>query len=180
MHIELFTDRLKLSTLVPNDKANFVAMQTDVGVNRYVRVCESLPQVEAKFEARLVPWEFESGEWLTLVIETLEGDFVGYTGFHQDCALSRRAEVGYMLSPAMSGRGFATEATRAVIDWGAHLFDIHKFVAWCSEQNLGSRAVLERLGFQLEGVLKSHSLIGDEWHNDCVYGLLADERGDVN
>lgn len=180
MDIELFTDRLKLRTLNLNDKANFVALQTNAEVNRFVRVCESIPEVEAKFEARLVPWEYQSGDWLTLVIETLNGDFVGYTGFHMDCGLSRRAEVGYMLTPDMAGRGFATEATRAVIDWGAHLFGIHKFVAYCSEQNCGSRAVLERLGFVQEGLLRRHSLIGDQWHNDCVYGLLADERSDVN
>ncbi|MBT1443164.1 GNAT family N-acetyltransferase [Shewanella sp. JM162201] len=180
MPIQLYTNRLRLRPLISADRDNFIAMQTDAEVNRYVRVCESVAEVERKFEARLNPWRYDSGEWLTLVIETLDGEFVGYTGFHMECALSRRAEVGYMLSPAMSGKGFATEATRAVIDWGAHSFNVHKFIAWCSESNAGSRKVLERLGFTLEGVLKCHSLIGDVWHNDCVYGLLADARLDVN
>lgn len=180
MQIELFSDRLRLRNIRPEDKAHFVMMLTSPEVNQFVRECEPLDVIETKFQQRLAPWRYESGDWLTLVIETLDGEFVGYTGFHMDDELCRRAEVGYLLTPAMQGRGYATEATRAVIDWGALSFNIHKFIACCSEANLGSRKVLERIGFKLEGILRDQTRIKDSWHNDCVYGLLTHERPEVN
>ncbi|QSX31265.1 GNAT family N-acetyltransferase [Shewanella cyperi] len=173
VEVELYTDRLRLRNLRETDKPDFIRLHLDESVNRLVRDIEPLAVIEEKFNQRHLPWYYESGLWLTLVIETLDGRFVGYTGFHCEDGVSKRAEVGYLLAPEAQGQGFATEATRAVIDWGRHVYGIHKFIAWCAADNLGSRRVLEKCGFQLEGLLKQHTLIGGQWHDDCIYGLLA-------
>lgn len=175
--IELYTDRLKLRSLDLSDWADFLAVHMSEEVNRYVRAPESESEIKAKFELRCQPWFFESGEWLTLVIEELDtGNFVGFTGLHSEELESKRAEIGYLLAVNAQGKGYATESLRAVVDWACISFDLHKFVGQCAKDNSGSAKVMEKCGFKLEGVLRQHIKINGVWHDDLVYGLLADER----
>ncbi len=175
--IELYTDRLKLRTLRDTDWQDFLAIHLSTEVNQYVREPETLDDIKAKFEQRSLPWFYESGDWLTLVIEELQtGKFVGFTGLHCDDLVSERAEVGYLLAVDAQGKGYGTESLRAVIDWACIRYSIHKFVGQCAKANVGSARVMEKCGFKLEGLLKQHIKINGVWHDDCVYGLLTSER----
>jgi len=83
-------------------------------------------------------------------------------------------EIGYFLTREAQGRGIAQEAVSALID---QLFTEgqRRVFADTDPQNRGSIALLERLGFRLEGRLRG------EWHthigvrDSLIYGLLADE-----
>lgn len=175
--IELYTDRLKLRSLGLSDWADFLALHLSEEVNRYVRAPESESEIKAKFEMRCQPWFYESGEWLTLVIEELDtGQFIGFTYLHNEDIENNRAEVGYLLAVQGQGKGYATESLRALIDWACISFEVHKFVAQCAKENIGSAKVLEKCDFQLEGVLRQHIRINGVWHDDLVYGLLSNER----
>jgi RimJ/RimL family protein N-acetyltransferase len=77
------------------------------------------------------------------------------------------------------GKGFVTEAVRAVMDFcfthlGAHRLRIH-----CNEMNVRSWRVAERCGFKREGFIRQqhpHVLCDDgTWSGDYIYGLLCTE-----
>lgn len=175
--IELYSDRLKLRSLNPADWACFLAINQDSEINTFVRQIESNEHIKRKFEQRLQPWEFESGDWLTLMIEEIAtGEFVGLGGFYCADLVLKHAEVGYLLSAQHQGKGYATEALRCVIDWGAHVFDIHKFSGLCDVRNIGSARVMIKCGFKQEGLLRENNKIGDTWSDDYLFGLLASER----
>lgn len=55
-------------------------------------------------------------------------------------------------------------------------FNIHKFIGHCANDNLASAKVMEKCGFELEGILRHNFRIGDLWVDDRAYGLLSDER----
>ncbi len=57
------------------------------------------------------------------------------------------AELGYWLTPGAWGRGYATEAGRAVIDMARHALPLRRIEATHHLDNPGSRRVLEKLGF---------------------------------
>ncbi|MBO2616678.1 GNAT family N-acetyltransferase [Shewanella algae] len=175
--IEIYTDRLRIRTLTAQDWPAFLALHCDPEVGRFVREPEPQEQIKAKFEQRSQPWRYESGDWLTLVIEELGSDcFVGLTGFYCVDPELAQAEVGYLLHPDMQGKGYATESLRGVIDWGCLSFNIHKFIGHCANDNLASVKVMEKCGFELEGILRHNFRIGDLWVDDRAYGLLSDER----
>ncbi|WP_028773529.1 GNAT family N-acetyltransferase [Shewanella waksmanii] len=175
--IELYTDRLKIRSLDAQDWDDFLLVHQDPVVNKFVRRPDSLPELQDKFCQRLAPWEFDSGNWLMLVIEEVHsGNFVGFTGFYANKPELGHVEVGYMLSPRMQGKGYASESLEAVVDWACLQFAVHKFVGVCAKDNLASSKVLEKCGFQLEGVLRDNIRLDDAWVDDCYYGLLASER----
>ena len=84
----------------------------------------------------------------------------------------RKCEIGYWLCTSHTRRGYMTEAGRAVVEL---LFKLGfcRIEIRCDPQNQRSRAVAERLGFQLEGILRSDALSpGGERRDTCVFGLI--------
>jgi ribosomal-protein-alanine N-acetyltransferase len=86
-----------------------------------------------------------------------------------------RAELGYWLGRPYWGRGYATEAARAVVRWGFEAFDLHRVHASHFPRNPASGRVLAKLGMRHEGRLREHVVKWGE-HLDLVrYGVLRDE-----
>lgn len=84
-------------------------------------------------------------------------------------------ELGYLLGRRWWGQGLATEAARAVVDWGFRRFRLHKVYARAHVDNTRSWRVMERLGMTREGVLRGHWKMRDE-HVDLVYyAVFRDE-----
>jgi RimJ/RimL family protein N-acetyltransferase len=172
--IDFLSKRLSFRSLAEIDWPLFLAMQQDESINQFIRPIEGLDEIEQKFHQRVQPWFFESGDWLTLVIEEVQTkEFVGFIGFY--CADSEllRAEVGYILSPPHQGKGYASEALLALINLGKFIFKIHKFTATCDARNLASAQVLTKCGFEQEGLLRSNHRNGDTWVDDKLFGLLT-------
>ncbi|MEP0545352.1 MAG: GNAT family N-acetyltransferase [Rhodothermales bacterium] len=91
---------------------------------------------------------------------------------------NRRMELGYMLSPSKWGRGLAGEAVRAVLRFGFERIGLHRVEAELDPRNAASARLLERLGFQREGLLRERWWVYDEWCDSALYGLLrADFEG---
>lgn len=102
------------------------------------------------------------------------GRLLGGTGLHRiDWAL-RKFEIGYWIRPEAAGQGLVTEAVRllAVLAFGA--LDARRVEIRCDARNLKSRAVAERCGFELEGVLRREALGVDGHPRDsCVYARVT-------
>jgi RimJ/RimL family protein N-acetyltransferase len=83
-------------------------------------------------------------------------------------------EVGYLLVPEARGCGYAGEALAAVLN---HLFaeGQRKVVADVDPDNRASRALLERLGFQLEGMLRGEWETHIGVRDTALYGLLRED-----
>lgn len=155
----------------------FLQVQQDPIINQFVRDPDSEAVLREKFEHRLSPWTFDSGAWLTLTIEEIGSNrFIGFTGLYCSSLNLVHAKVGYMLSLAGQGQGYATESLNAVIDWACLTFNVYKFVGTCACVNLASVRVLEKVGIKLEGVLRDNVNIGERWIDDSTYGLVSEER----
>jgi ribosomal-protein-alanine N-acetyltransferase len=68
--------------------------------------------------------------------------------------LQHTADVGYLLDRRHWGYGYATEATRAIVDWAFSVPSIRRVWATCDTENLASARVLEKAGLELEGTLR--------------------------
>jgi RimJ/RimL family protein N-acetyltransferase len=75
----------------------------------------------------------------------------------------------------MSGRGYATEATRALMSVGYDHLGLHKLTLRIAVGNRGSERVAEKLGFTREGVLREELLIRGNWVDHTLYSMLEGE-----
>jgi RimJ/RimL family protein N-acetyltransferase len=86
-----------------------------------------------------------------------------------------RAELGYSLSRKHWGKGLATEAAHAVMNWGFQTYGLNKVYATCDPRNERSRRVLRKLGMTEEGLLRQHLKWQGEFRDALHYGILRSE-----
>ena len=118
----------------------------------------------------------ESGEdSLCLAIE-VGGQAVGSIAlFREEDVYQKNAELGYWLGREFHGKGVMTQAVRQICRMGFERWDIGRIYAEPYADNAASRRVLEKAGFQLEGVLRRSVYKLGEMHDSCMYSLLRGE-----
>lgn len=169
------TDRLFIRTLEMKDKDAFYQYRSLPEVYKY-QSWRPADRTEAeKFilaNMAIVPNTIDS--WLQLAICLKDGRLAGDVGLHfMDDGY--QAEIGFTLSPECQSKGYAAEAVRAAIDYLFAGLEKHRITASVDPDNLKSIKLLENLGFRKEAhFIKSYRL-NDQWYDDCVYAILADE-----
>ena len=83
-------------------------------------------------------------------------------------------ELGYWAAKEQRGRGYSYEAAKALCDWGFATLDVHRIEWWAMVGNAGSRALAEKLGFVVEGVLRKRTIMAGEPRDWWVGGLLRE------
>ena len=81
-------------------------------------------------------------------------------------------ELGYWAAKEQRGHGFSFEAARALCEWGWATLTVHRIEWWAMVGNTASRALAEKLGFQLEGTLRQRGIESGEPRDWWVGGLL--------
>jgi ribosomal-protein-alanine N-acetyltransferase len=119
--------------------------------------------------------KFESGELINYAI-TLEktGELIGAVGLVVDKRFSH-AELGFWIDKDLWGKGYATEAARALVDYGFNKVGLHRIFAEHMTRNLASGKVMKKLGMHEEGLLKEHVLRSGKYEDVIVYGILHDD-----
>jgi len=172
----LTTERLSMQPIEEDDWWLFRKLYQDASVMRFIGDLDTPAQIRSRFEQRLGYWDRNADFWLCLTIRERDtGNAVGLTGFFPDWRPYQQGEVGFIISPEHQGRGYAVESLRAVLDFAFDQCGFHRLQANVLEGNDGSRRVLEKCGFRLEGNLRESYRIGEIWHNDWLLGILADD-----
>jgi len=118
---------------------------------------------------------FAAGRALTLgVCVRGAGELVGCMGLRIEPRW-HRAELGYWIAVEHWGRGYCTEAARAMVDWGFRAGGLHRVYAEHFVRNPASGRVMQKVGMRREGVLREHVCKGDRYEDVCVYGLLRQD-----
>ncbi|HEY0022877.1 MAG TPA: GNAT family N-acetyltransferase [Longimicrobium sp.] len=144
----LTTSRLVLRPWRDDDLAPFAALNADP------RVMEFFPAVLSRAEsdgpvARIRRHVEAHGFGLWAVEVPGVAPFIGFVGLMTvppALPFSPAVEVGWRLAHEHWGRGYATEAGRAAVEFGFGVLGVPEIVSFTAEQNRPSRAVMERLG----------------------------------
>ncbi len=109
-----------------------------------------------------------------LIEDTRDGTILGGAALHHFDPMRDAVEVGYWLYVESRGRGVATRSVRAIAD---HAFanGICRVEAHVRLENLASAAVLERLGFEREGIKRRFLRHGRDRADATLFALLADD-----
>jgi RimJ/RimL family protein N-acetyltransferase len=167
------TERLVLRKPRTTDApAVFEGWAQDHEATRYLtwRPHQRMEETQGFLESCLAAWERgirfpymitlrETDEVIGMIDPRIEGPKVG---------------MGYVLARRHWGRGYATEATRALIEWAFQQSSIYRVYATTDVENIASRRVLEKVGMQREGTLRKyivHPNVG-EVPRDChIYAI---------
>ncbi len=99
---------------------------------------------------------------------------VGGLGLHQR-AHPQQLEVGYWLGVPYWGYGLATDAVRLAVHFAFRHLDAIRVSAYVFYGNTGSRRVLEKNHFHLDGALRCHVQKRGEWKDEWFFTLLRSE-----
>ena len=84
-----------------------------------------------------------------------------------------KLEIGYWLRTSAVGRGYCTEAVNALVGFAKNELYASRLEICCDPRNGKSRAVAERCGFTLEGILKQNMRApGGNLRDSCMYALV--------
>ena len=175
--MNLVTERLGLREFVEQDWAAVLAYQQDP---RYLRYYPWLHRTEADaraFVEMFLGWQKETPRRRFQLAITLKvgGGLIGNCGIRRKPENDWEADIGYELAPTQWGNGYATEAARALVDYGFEELRLDRISSWCIADNTASARVLERLGFRQEGRLRSNEYFKGRWWDTLVFALLRDE-----
>jgi ribosomal-protein-alanine N-acetyltransferase len=172
----LHTDRLRLRPFTDADADALFALHSDAHVLRY---WDSPPWTDPARAQRFIAacrQLAEEGSGTRLALERAsDASFLGW------CTLSRwnpdyrSASMGYCLTRAAWGQGYATEAARSVLGWAFDTLDLNRVQAETDTRNVTSARVLEKLGFVREGTLREDCVVNGDVSDSWVYGLLRRE-----
>lgn len=116
--------------------------------------------VQAQSELEHYAWQpeqFTEVSALRFAIADRDSDrLLGTIGFHTVSSVNASAEMAYDLSPAAWGLGIATAACASLLKWGHGQVGLARIQATVLPENTRSIRVLERVGFQREGLLRSY------------------------
>jgi [ribosomal protein S5]-alanine N-acetyltransferase len=82
--------------------------------------------------------------------------------------------LGYWIAQAHAGRGLATAAVRAMVDFAFSELRLHRVEAACVPANQASRRVLEKAGFEAEGRARAYLKINGAWADHLLFGRVND------
>jgi [ribosomal protein S5]-alanine N-acetyltransferase len=156
---ELITDRLRLRTYQePDTEAFFTLIQENK-----VRLAPSFPsrvRVTNRYEEalRLIKRfrsDWKLGQVYAFGIWRKEPNlYIGDISLKNFDYSVPKAEVGYYLANAFEGRGYGTEALRAIINFAFEKVGVNKLYIRCALQNNRSSGLAERCGFHREGLIR--------------------------
>jgi ribosomal-protein-alanine N-acetyltransferase len=101
------------------------------------------------------------------------GRLVGTIGFPMVTPLHRSVEIAYELSPEFWGRGIATQLCRLLVAWVHEHANVLRVQAAALQSNARSLRVLERAGFEREGLLRSYRLVRGTPSDFFMYSHVA-------
>lgn len=102
------------------------------------------------------------------------GRLLGGTGLHRIDWTVRKFEIGYWIRPEAAGQGHVSEAVRLLAALAFDRLGARRVEIRCDARNLKSRAVAERCGFTLEGVLRCDALgVDGQARDTAVYARIA-------
>jgi RimJ/RimL family protein N-acetyltransferase len=156
------TERLLLRRLEPADLDTVARWNADELHTRHLAGVLTRAQSEEAFARWQRHWD-EHGFGILALVDKASGELIGRSGPQYHRAWPHDPEIGWGLDPAWWGRGLATEAGAASVEWAFGPLGFDRVVSITTEANLASRRVMEKLGFALHEVVPFPELDLDLW-----------------
>ncbi|MFE9655444.1 GNAT family N-acetyltransferase [Micromonospora sp. NPDC006431] len=176
--LPLRTDRLVLRAFTADDLAALTAYRSRPEVTRYLyhepyddaAAAGAIERLRGRTAVRA------PGDVLNLaMVLPATGELIGDVLLTWTSGEHQQGEIGYVLHPDHTGRGYVTEAAREMLRLGFEGLGLHRIVGRLDARNSASARVLERLGMRREAHLRENEFVKGEWTDEVVYAMLGRE-----
>jgi ribosomal-protein-alanine N-acetyltransferase len=169
----LQTERLLLRELIFTDAKNIFEVFSDPMVTQYYGL-ETFTDVEdAEQFIHSLDEGYEKGQcirWGIVLQET--GKLIGTCGFHAWSKTHRRTELGYELNREFWGMGYMSEVLQAILTYAHEELGFHRIGATIRPENKESIALVEKFGFQQDGLLRDYQRTSKGYFPLYMYSLI--------
>jgi len=158
---QIRTKRLLLRQWNDEDVVQFAKLNADPVVMEYYPNVLTIEQSNAMAE-KLKSLISDNG-WGFWAVEILENQsFIGFVGLHNpsyELPVTPCTEIGWRLAKEYWGKGYATEAAKACLDFGFKELNLSEIYSFTSVANKRSRGVMERINMKNENKNFEHPMI---------------------
>lgn len=84
-------------------------------------------------------------------------------------------EIGWVFNSLYHQKGYASEAAKAIVDYGFNIMKLHRIIATCQPENTSSYRVMEKIGMRREGYFKKCIPTEKGWWDEYYYAILKEE-----
>lgn len=144
------TERLLLREITLNDKVEMYKLHSNPDVQKYTgdSLIASLEEMEQAIESRVKDYKtFGYGRWATFLKSNKQ--FIGWSGLLYLPEFDE-IDLGYRFSPTFWGKGYATEASRAILSYGFDNLKLKRIIAIAMKENKASIRVMEKVGMEFD------------------------------
>jgi len=173
----LETQRLLLAPIEPPDTSDlwFAVEASRAHLERWLPWVPFTSDLEASgryAEACATDWDAARACRFTLR-DRATRRLIGVVGLESLAHLHRSTELGYWLRVDATGKGYMTEAGRAILAWAFGRLEAHRVRVAAATDNHASLAVIARLGFRFEGIARQAEHVHHRWLDHAVFALLS-------
>ena len=176
----LTTKRLVLREFQSSDSQAVFKIFSYEGVTRYhnVDTMTEIEQAERIVASRMGLFPNQWGVRWAITHRDDVDTVIGSCGFYMANKEFRSTEIGFELHPDYWRRGLMTETLSAVLNMGfseRFFFELNRVQALTSQENIASINLLQKFGFQHEGILREYGYWNNCFHDLRMYSLLRRE-----
>lgn len=169
----LETERLLLRRIDENDVEEVLALRGNPEIMKYIPRPLAKSKEEALAHITMIEEKIENNTGINWGI-TIKGSnkIIGIIGHYRIQPENHRAEIGYMSLPEYNGKGYITEAIKAVVVYGFEQMNLHSIEAVIDPGNIASEKVLLKNGFVKEAHILENELWEGKFWDTVIYSLL--------
>jgi len=109
------------------------------------------------------------------IVHTTDGLPIGQVKLSCNWPEVQEWELGYAFLPGHWGKGYASEAARAVLTWAFTKLHVHKVIAIINAENTRSVALARKVGMIEEGHMREARKIQGQYYDEKVFAMLASD-----
>lgn len=175
--LRLETERLILRDFEESDWQAIHSYASDPEVVRFAQWGPNSETDTKNFIQRTISSQQEEPRQAFELAVILKSDnrLIGSCGLYLSSEQNREGFIGYCFHRDFWGRGYATEAAKAILGFGFQQLGLHRIFATCDPENLRSARVLEKIGMQREGYLREDKYVKGKWRDSLLYAILDRE-----
>ena len=107
------------------------------------------------------------------------GTVIGSSSVWIRSDIHKQGGLGYILNKQFWRKGYGTELAAALVKFGFETLKFHRISATCFPHNLGSKHLLEKVGFKQEGYLREELYVRGQWRDSLLFSILENDYIDA-
>lgn len=171
------TDRLWLRDFHLTDWPDVHVYASDPEVCRFVEWGPNTPLDSRRYVERATSLSYLDPrvDFELAIVSKFDDQLIGAVSMQIENPQNREGWLGYCLRRDYWGQGYATEAAYNLLHHSFDKLGMRRIYATAAPDNKGSINVLQKIGMQHEGTLKSHKLVRGAWRDTELFAILEHE-----